>query len=93
MNYLLGVRNDIRSRDKFRDFVFAYFIGAGIEFHDILNQALLFEFLLNADLTNIYQDSESEHKFKTYIFRFGIAFNQKKLLTMALTGRLKLWHA
>jgi hypothetical protein len=75
LNYLLGVRNDIRIRDKFRDFVFAYSIGAGIEFKDILNQSLLFEFLLNADLTNIYQDSESEYKFQTYIFLVVISFN------------------
>jgi len=70
-NYLLQIRNGIRPLDRFNRFAFAYYLGTGLEFNNILEKPILLEFILNNDLTNIHKNSASEFKFQTYIFRIG----------------------
>ena len=69
INYLLQVRNAFQDIDDFNRINFAYSLGAGIEFDNIINKPIFFEFMLNSDFTKTYD--ESDFKFISYLFRIG----------------------
>ncbi len=74
INYLLGVKNGLEPKSNFKNFIFSYSLGAGIELNEVLGQSLLVEFLINSDLSNISKNSDTDYQFQSYILRFGIAF-------------------
>ena len=71
LNYLLQVRNAFKNINDFNRIIFAYTLGTGIELINIVSIPISIEFMLNNDMTEVYD--ESGFKFKSYLFR--IVFN------------------
>ncbi len=79
ISYLLGVKGGFKPKGDFKSYSFGYSIGFGIVFQDVLKMPILFEALMNSDLTNIYESSGLEYKHKTYLLRLGFIINNFSL--------------